>query len=42
MARVTDPRSGQIHLTYDSANNLSTVKDPVNNTTSWAYDHLNQ
>jgi RHS repeat-associated protein len=38
--KIIDPKQGQTRFTYDAANNLKTLIDPVSNTTAWEYDFL--
>ena len=38
----TDPLGGSTVYTYDSASNLTSLRDPVNNTTNFGYDGQNR
>jgi len=40
--RVLYPDGGAIHYLYDNVGNISSVTDPLNRTTSYQYDALNQ
>ena len=37
VTKITDPNSANTVFTYDVAGNLLTLKDSVNNTTTWGY-----
>jgi YD repeat-containing protein len=42
VTKITDPNGGNTLFTYDVAGNVLTLKDSVNNTTTWGYDGLGQ